>query len=83
MIKFDIRVPVGYTVEDMKEAALSHIPISADEFKDATILKRALDLKDKKDIHYKMTVALSLDKDREAGLLKMRKKACICGAFCI
>ena len=74
MIKFDIRVPVGYTVEDMKEAALSHIPISADEFKDATILKRTLDLKDKKDIHYKMTVALSLDKDREAGLLKMRKK---------
>ena len=74
MIKFDIRVPVGYTVEDMKEAALSHIPISADEFKDAIILKRILDLKDKKDIHYKMTVALRLDAERETGLLKMRKK---------
>ena len=74
MIKFDIRVPIGYTPEDIKRATLSHIPISADEFKDATILKRSLDLKDKRDIHYKITVALALDADREAGLLKMRKK---------
>ncbi len=74
MIKFDIKVPVGYTAEDIKKAALSHIPISSNEFKDATILKRTLDLKDKKDIHYKLTVALRLDAERETGLLKMRKK---------
>ena len=73
MIKTDIKVPVGYTAEDIKSAVVSRIPVELCELSDIGILKRTLDIKDKKDIHYKMTVALDLGEDREAGLLKMRK----------
>jgi uncharacterized FAD-dependent dehydrogenase len=74
MIKTDITVKVGYTEEDIKDSVIKSLPLSRDELREIRILKRALDLKDKGDIHYKMTVALSLSEDREAGLLKMRKK---------
>lgn len=74
MIKTDIRVPVGYTAEDVKAAIISHIPVEICELNNISIIKRTLDVKVKSDIHYKMTVALRLSEDREAGLLKMRKK---------
>ena len=74
MIKTDIRVPIGYSVEDVKSAISHHIPVLKEEITDVRIIKRALDLTDKSNIHYKMTVSLSLGEDREAGLLKMRKK---------
>lgn len=74
MIKTDIRVPIGYTAEDINSAIVNRIPVSADELSDVRIVKRGLDLTDKSNIHYKMTVAISLGEDREAGLLKMRKK---------
>lgn len=74
MIKTDIRVPVGYTCEDIKNALIAHIPVERQELSDIKILKRSLELKNKQDIHYKMTVALKLDSEREKGLLKMRKK---------
>lgn len=74
MIKTDVRVPVGYSAEDIKSAVISHLPIKKDELSNIRIIKRTLDTKDKGNIHYKMTVELSLDPEREAGLLKMRKK---------
>ena len=74
MIKTDIRVPVGYTAEDVKSAIVSHIPVDRSEIWDFRIIKRTLDVKNKSDIHYKMTVAMELDAEREAGLLKMKKK---------
>lgn len=74
MIKTDIRVPVGYTAEDIKTAIISRIPVKISELNDISIIKRTLDVKVKNDIHYKMTVALRLGEDRERGLLKMRKK---------
>lgn len=74
MIKTDIRVPIGYTTEDIKAAISNHIPVLTEELSDLRIIKRALDLNDKSNIHYKMTVSISLSEEREAGLLKMRKK---------
>ncbi len=74
MIKTDIRVPIGYTSDDVKRAISRHIPVLTEELSDVKIIKRALDLTDKNNIHYKMTVSISLSEDREAGLLKMRKK---------
>lgn len=74
MIKTDIHVPIGYTSEEIKAAISAHIPVRCDELSDVRIIKRSLDLTDKKNIRYKMTVAISLGEDREAGLLKMRKK---------
>ena len=66
MIKTDIRVPIGYTAEDINSAIVNRIPVSADELSDVRIVKRGLDLTDKSNIHYKMTVAISLGEDREA-----------------
>ncbi len=74
MIKTDIKVPVGYSEEDIRDAVVSHIPVRKDELSDIRIIKRTLDTKDKGNIYYKMTVELSLDREREAGLLKMKKK---------
>ena len=74
MIKTDIKVPVGYTAQDINDAIVSHIPVEKSELSNIKILKRTLETKDKGNIHYKMTVELSLDEEREAGLLKMRKK---------
>lgn len=73
MIKTDIKVPIGYTGEDVKGAIMSRIPVKSSELSDFKIIKRVLDTKVKSDIHYKMTVGLRLSAEREAGLLKMRK----------
>ena len=74
MIKTDIKLPVAYTSADIKEALLSRIPLTPDEARDFTIVRRALNVKDKGDIHYDVTVAVSLSADRERSLLNMRKK---------
>ena len=55
-------------------ALTSRIPVLREEIKDLKILKRSLNISDKNDIHYDLTVAISLSEDREAGLLKMKKK---------
>ena len=60
MIKTDIRVPIGYTSEEIKTEISRHIPVLKEELSDVRIIKRALDLTDKNNIHYKMTVAMSL-----------------------
>ena len=74
MIKTDITVPIGYKAEDIKLALMQSLPISEDEIRDLSILRRRIDLKDKSNIVYKMTVGVALSAEREAGLLKMRKK---------
>ena len=74
MIKTDIEVPIKYNEENIKLAISERLPIRLDELSNICILKRTLSVGDKTNIHYKMTVGISLSEDREAGLLKMRKK---------
>ena len=74
MIRTDITAPIGYTEEDLLDRITAHLPVGRDEIKDLRIIRRTLNLSDKSDIHYKMTVALTLDPEREEGLLRMRKK---------
>ena len=74
MIKTDIYLPVGYTMADIRTSVCSHLPVTADELKDVRLLRTTLDLNDKSDIKYRATVGISLSEEREAGLLKMRKK---------
>lgn len=74
MIKTDIKLPISYTSENIREALASRLPLTNDETRDFTIVRRALNVKDKGDIHYDMTVAVSLSEERERGLLNMRKK---------
>ena len=74
MIKTDIEVPVRYCEEDIKLAVSERLPIKREELSNVCILKRMLNVGDRRNIHYKMTVGIELSADREAGLLKMRKK---------
>ena len=74
MIKTDIHIPFNYTDEDIFAAISLRLPVKKDEIKDLKIVKRSLVLSDKNDIHYAATVAISLSEEREAGLLKMKKK---------
>lgn len=74
MIKTDIKIGIEYTADDIKTAIASRLPISKDELSEITILRRRINLSDKSEIHYDMTVGLSLSEEREKILLKMRKK---------
>lgn len=74
MIKTDIKVPFSYSSDDINSALSARIPVSREELKELRILKRTLNISDKNDIHYDMTVGISLSPEREAGLLKMKKK---------
>ncbi len=74
MIKTDITLPFEYTADDIKMRIAEKLPIALNELSDVRILRRTLDISDKCGIKYKMTVGISLSEDREAGLLKMKKK---------
>ena len=74
MIEIKIRLPLAYTETDIRARACELLPILPHEILDAVLLHRRLDL----DVHppkeYVARVALSLAPDREAGLLKMKKR---------
>ena len=74
MIKTSVSVGLGYTLDDVKRAVSAHLPITVDELKNITLLHSSLSLDDKTSPAYKLTVGITLSPDREAGLLKMRKK---------
>ena len=74
MIKTDIKLPFNYSDDDIFTALSLHIPVKREEIADMRILKRALCLDDRSNIHYKATIAISITPEREAGLLKMKKK---------
>jgi uncharacterized FAD-dependent dehydrogenase len=67
-------VPFAYSNDDIYSALSRHIPVTKEEIKDTRIVKKTLNVSDKSDIHYDITIAFSLSPDREAGLLKMKKK---------
>ncbi len=74
MIKTEIYLPIGYTTSDIRSAICARLPVEKDELGDVRLLRTTLDINDKSDIKYRATVGISLSEDREAGLLKMRKK---------
>ncbi len=74
MIKTDLKLPFRYTDDDIFAAISSRIPVKKEEIGELKIIKRSLDLSDKNNIHYTATVGISLSPEREAGLLKMKKK---------
>lgn len=74
MIKTDIKLPISYTKDDIYTGLCERLPVTRDELLDVEIVRRSLNLSDKSNLHYDMTVALSLDPERERGLLNMRKR---------
>ena len=74
MIKTDVFVPVGYSKSDIYGAVSLILPIEKDEIREMRILKCALDISDKSAPRYRLSVGLAFSAEREAGLLKMKKK---------
>ena len=69
MIKIDVRLPLFYNSEDMISAVTSALPVAREEIRESRIVKRALVLDDRSDIHYKASIALAFSEEREIGLL--------------
>ena len=74
MIKTDIKLSFNYSEEDIFTALSARLPVSKEEINEFKIIKKSLDISDKKNIQYNLTIGISLSEDREAGLLKMKKK---------
>ena len=72
MIKTDIRVGISYTDDDIKNAVVGYLPVKKEEIGEIKIIKKALKLDPS--AHYALTLGLSFSEEREAGLLKMKKK---------
>ena len=77
MIKTDVRLPYGYTADDIYSALCERLPIQREEIKEYRIVKRTLNCSDDKMFDYSATLAICLSDEREAGLLKMKKKVAI------
>ncbi len=74
MIKTNIKAKISYNTDELYSALSAALPIKREEIRELNILKRSLNLNDKGNIHYDLTVEAVLSPEREAGLLKMRKK---------
>lgn len=74
MIKTDVILNIGYKESDIKSAICERLGICISEIIEYKIVRSQLDISDKSNIKYKMTVAVSVSEEREVGLLKMRKK---------
>ncbi len=74
MIKTSVKLPYSYTSDDLMSALTSRLPVTPDEVRSLRIIKRTLNISDKDNIHYDATLGAELSPEREAGLLKMKKK---------
>ena len=74
MVRTNITVPIKYDNGLLAEIISEELGFPRDEITSVKIRRRALDLTDKSAPVYKMTVAFSAPPEREAGLLKMKKR---------
>ena len=74
MIKTDVKLPINYNAESVKDAICARLPISRDEIGEVRFLKRELKISDNSDVHYDVSLGVEFSEEREAGLMKMKKK---------
>ncbi len=74
MFETEVRVKVGYRDEDILTAIAERLPIGRGEILGFEILKRTLVTEEKPDFSYRLTVGVKTSPEKEAGLLKMKKK---------
>lgn len=74
MIATDIRVSLHYTDEEIIRRVCEWLPVLPSEIRAFRLLKKRLRCDARPDFSYDLTVALALNSEREAGLLKMKKK---------
>ncbi len=78
MIKTDISLELSYTEADIRTAICEKLSVDPSEIKAVKLLKRSLNIKDKSRPHYTASAGFSVPPEREAGLLKMKKKVFPC-----
>ena len=76
MVKIDVKVPIDYNTERIKEAIADAFPIEKNEIKEIVILKKVLKIDKEKE--FLLTVGAGFSPEREAGLLKMKKRVSEC-----
>ena len=74
MIKIDINLPLNYNSDIIKDAVTSYLPIEKSEILGVELVSRTLNLTANQEPTYKCTLAIESTCEKEAGLLKMRKK---------
>ena len=74
MIRTDLFLPVGYTESDIKRAIAERLPIAESEIREIRILKETLVPHSENGAGYRLSVGAAFSPEREAGLLKMKKK---------
>ncbi|MBO5907748.1 MAG: hypothetical protein J6Q85_06335 [Clostridia bacterium] len=72
MIKTEIKLKIEYNDSDIISAVLDRIPIKREQIKDLIIVRRALNVKSKQDIHYDVSVAISAHEEVEKRLLNLK-----------
>ena len=72
MIKTDITVGIKYTIEDIKEAICCALPVEKKEIREIKIIKKQLKIDKEKS--FALSLGIEFSPEREAGLLKMKKK---------
>ena len=74
MVKCEIVLPFGYSERDVLSGVSERLGVESSEIITYRIVRESLDLSLKPNIKCKLSVAIEVSPDREAGLLKMRKK---------
>ena len=76
MIKTDITVGINYNTEAIKDSICRALPVSREEIGEIRILKKTLKIEKEK--YFALSLGIEFSPEREAGLLKMRKKVSHC-----
>ena len=58
-----LKMPIDYTIEDLKRSAARKLRISVSDIKDIQIHRRSIDARKKPDIYYVLTVDIQTDKE--------------------
>jgi len=74
VIRTNLILPLKYDGELIAQRVADSLGFPRSEIIRAELRRLALDVSDKRDPHYKATVAFSASPEREAGLLKMKKR---------
>ena len=78
MIRIDIDLPIKYTADDVRVALTAAAPVRACELGDFRLIRRTLVSNGDGNPHYRASVALDLTPEREASLLKLKRRVMSC-----
>ncbi len=70
----NIKLPIGYTDEDIRRACMKELRISADAIQKTALYRRSIDARHKNDIHYVTSVDVYLNTNEKAALSRAKSK---------